>query len=183
MPICPVAEGAKTRKLPKYRLKEHDFTCLDLTCTFDISEIYQERKQKERERDSPEALFLSSLLVQKWVCCVGFKGPLVCSNCWALPKPKTCRPKTRKLQKYRLKQIDFTCLDLTCTFDISEICQERKERERERESPAGFFLSSLLVQTWVCCVGFRDPLVCSNCGPLPNQKHVDQKPGKYKNTD
>ena len=39
------------------------------------------------------------------------------------------------------------------------------------------------MQARLCQVGLRDLLLCSNCGPHPNQNHVDQKPGKYKDTD
>jgi len=59
----------------------------------------------------------------------------------------------------------------------------KKKKETERYSQADFSFSSLLVQTKLCHVGLRYFLLCSNCGRLPNQQHVDQKPGKWQKTD
>ena len=57
------------------------------------------------------------------------------------------------------------------------------KKKKERYSQEDFSFSSLLVQTKLCHVGLRYFLLCSNCGRLPNQQHVDQKPGKWQKPD
>ena len=149
------------------QLKQIDFTCEIKPVYFLFSEIFQERKkerERERDKDSPEHSFLSPLLVQIFVSPCWIEGPPPVFYLWASPKLKPCRPKTWKLQKYRLKQIDFTCLDLTCIFLIFRNLPREREREREREiekySPEAFFLSPLLVQILVspCWIGGPPPV-------------------------
>ena len=64
-------------------------------------------------------------------CCI--EGPPPVFSLWAPHKLKLCRPKTRKLQNYRLKHSDFTCSDLTCIFDtFSKFTKGEKRDEKFR---------------------------------------------------
>ena len=119
------------------------------------------------------ASFLSTRLVQTWVCQVGLRDLLLRSIVGPFPDQNHVDQKSRNYKKVRLKHFFYLF-----RFEIV-FSKFAKGEKREMNSSDGFFcIITILVQTWVCQVGLRDFLLCSNCGPLPKQKPCRPKTQK-----